>query len=225
MNRDTYVTEIKAAADATGSQRWTPATILLALDAVYQREWERIFGNSPYARVAARSVLVDSDGRIARSALDSGTGDARERFYRIIGLTVGEFVYKQALLSDNILTQSLEYQTESSARIYWRQGDFYHLWPKSNGSTATATVNHFPQLPSLLTNGSSELTWFEGYEIIPILESAAVMLNKGGTESGAGEPLKALADEFRDSLLARLSRESLEPIAWQYSDSRADWAG
>lgn len=219
--RDELVTEIRSLADAAGSNRWSNTTVLKLLDTVFQQEWGDILNIQPAYRAAERSVVLDSQGRIALSDLSA----ADQTLYRIIGVRVGDRLYAPGSLRENLLTRTLNYPSESNHRLYWLQGDYLYLWPFSASDTATVMVNHLPTLPSLLANGNTAVTFPSPFEMILAFETAGLMLAKGGAETDATGDMKALADGMRNRLLSDLQRRSADPVAWTYSDSRAEWAG
>lgn len=221
FTRDELITEIRSLADATSSNRWSPTSVQRLLDVVFQQEWGDLLSAQPALRVAERSATVDAEGRVVLADLSA----AGETFYRVIGLRVGDRLYVEGTVRENLLTRTLNYPAESAYRIWWLQGDHLYLWPFSSGDTAVVTVNHIPTLPSALAGGNVDVTFPSPYEMILAYETAALMLSKGGAETDASSDLKALADGMRNRLISDVSRRSVNPTLWAYGDQRSEWAG
>lgn len=224
FTRDQLVTEARALADAESDTRWTSTTVLRHLDTVFDSEWGRVLAAFPSFRVSHLTPAVDTDGYLQKADLTGGTGDSLRRFYRIVGVRDGSRTYALSDLGDNVLTAELGGGLEHYGPVYWWEGDAIRLSPVPTG-TVTVTVTHRPQLPTALASGSSTVTFPEPWEMLLAYGTAALMLTKGGGETGAAADLKATADLLRDDMLADLSRRDQVPATWRYSDSRADWAG
>lgn len=224
FTRDELVSEIRSLADAENETRWTATTVLRQLDVVFDEEWARILAADPYYRVTVKTPTVDSQNRIAQDDLNTGSGDSLERFYRVIGVTANDYVYSPTDYVDNVLTASTNQNYETGTRTYWWQGRYLHLHP-APGATVSVAVNHRPQMPSQLVDGSSEIEFPSPYELLLAYCTAARMLAKGGAETNASADLLGMAEGIRDGLLADLSRKQIQPITWRYSDSRMNWAG
>lgn len=222
MNRNEVLSETRAMADATNSTRWSDPQILRLLDTAFKREWARILNANRYYRIGTRAVSP-VNGRFAVSALDGGSGDSAERFYRIIGVHDGDNLFRGAELVDNLLTPTLGPQGSSLFRQFWRVGSEIEVHPP--GGSLSIVVNHTPQLPTLLAGGSSTVVFPEGYESVLLLETAAYMLVKGGAETREASDLKVLAEEIRGEMLADLARITTDPQEFRHGDSRYDWAG
>lgn len=222
FTRDELVTEIRALADAENETRWSNTTVLRHLDIVFDREWSRILAADPFYNVSSVSVTPDSNGVVARSAITGGTGDSLQRLYRIIGVVDGRTRFTKGDLDENLLTTDYGPQGTTLYR-YWRKGSNLILYPPP--ASATVTFSYRPQLPKALSSGDVTVTFPEPFEMLLAYGTAAQMLAKGGSETGASAELNALAEPIRDDLLADLSRDETEPTTWKYSDDPSQWMG
>lgn len=221
--RDRYVEETRALADAEDSDRWTSTTVLGLLRVVLRREWRHLLNANATYRWAERGVATDADGRIDIDDLDSGTGDAQQQLYRVLGLAVNDKLYKEGRFRDYPLVVPTNNYAEELTYIW--QGEQIQLIPAEAGITARVWVNHTPTPIDELADGSSLVTFPRGYEMVPCYEAAGLMLTKGGAESGAAGDLIAVAEQLRADMLADLARRSTNPLSFQYGDSRGEWGG
>lgn len=212
-------------ADATSSARWTDATITILLNSTFKREWSRILQANRNYRVGTRTVTLNSSGQFAFSALESGSGDSLEKFYKIIGVHNGDAIYAPAELRDNLLTATMGTGMATGYRTFWRVGDYVQCHPWSSGESITVVVNHLPPLPGNLSTDDTAVTFPDGYEAVLIYETAAHMLMKGGAETDASADLKAIAEEVRSDMLADIARVTTDPTTMRYADERTSWAG
>lgn len=220
--RDVLVAEIRNHADAEGDKRWSSTNILAALDMAYRREWRRILNANRFYRVAERTPTLTA-GRFALDALDGGTGDTAESHYRILSVSRGVTPYREIQATDFVAGEDAAFDAAFRS-AYFRVGDYIRVVP-SSGETLTVTVNHIPPLPSVLSSGSVSVVFPSGYESVPCMEAAAIILSKGGAETEASGYLKALAEEVRRDMLSDIARTSTNPIQMGYSDTAGDWAG
>lgn len=221
MTRDDMVTEIRHHADAESEGRWAPERVLTALNVVMQREWRNILNSNRYYRTAVRTVTPNSAGEVALTALNSGSGDTLQTLYRILAVYDGDLVYKEIEPLDAVLLTGGGGESWAY-RCWYRSGENIKVIPAPQ-STINVLVNYLPPLPSTLTGGTVELTYPLGYEQVPALETAAILLSKGGTETEAASYLKGLAEEIRRDMLSDIARTSTNPLQVRYGDSRSEW--
>lgn len=230
LTRTLYRSRILQRMDATGSSRWdstggTSGEIDPVLSYVFDKEWRRILTHQPYQRVAQKTPTSDSSGRYAISDLSVSTTDAEQRLFRILAVVIDNRAYQEVDAKDWFSALA----DNPTSRVYWRQGDYLNCLP-TQASTAIASpdgiwVNHIPSRPDALSADSVTVTFPDGYDEIVILETAALLLSKGGAETGTTMNLKALANEMRKDMLDDLSRTSARPRTFAYSDSKLDWGG
>lgn len=212
------------------STRWdttagTSGEIDPAMSYVFDREWRRILTHQPYQRVSQKTPTSDSSGRYALSDLAVTTTDAEERLFRVLSVVINGRAYQEVDAKDWFSALA----DNPTSRVYWRQGSYLNALP-TQASTAIASpdgiwVNHLPSRPDALSADSATVVFPDGYDEIVILETAALLLAKGGAETGTTQSFKALADEMRRDMLDDLSRTSARPRSFAYSDSRQDWGG
>lgn len=224
MTRDELTTEARHHADAESDGRWGTGRVASALDVVARLEWRNILNANRFYRTATRTPTVTA-GAFNLSDLTQGTGDTQEVFYRIIGIHTGDVVYKEVSPVDVLTAGS----GESAATVWghqtwYRNGSQVHIIPNPT-STVNVLVNHMPPLPSALSAGSVTVEFPSGYEQILALETAALMLTKGGTETEAAAALRAMAEQYRRAMLSDVARVSTMPLQVGYSDSREEWGG
>lgn len=225
MTRDEYITEIRHHADAESDGRWPVTRVMRMFDTVMRREWRNLINANRYLRTALRTPTV-TNGRFAVADLTQGVGDAQEIFYRVIGVYVGTRPYQEVQPVD-----LLTIQTDGATAAVWghetwhRNGDYIYVVPQNVDGTLNVLVNHLPPLPSALSGGTVEVAFPEGYEQVPALETAAMLLAKGGTETEATRDLKSLAEEMRRDMLSDLTRISTNPVQMRYPDRAEEWGG
>lgn len=221
MTRDDMVTEVRHHADAESEGRWAPARVLTALNLVMQREWRNILNANRNYRVAVRVVTPNSSGEVALSALNGGSGDTLQTLYRVLAVYDGDLVYKEIDPLDAVMATGAGAET-FGYNCWYRLGEDIRIIPTPQ-STINVLVNYLPPLPSTLSSGTVELAYPLGYEQIPALEAAAILLSKGGTETEAASYLKGLAEEIRRDMLSDIARTSTNPLQYRYGDSRSEW--
>lgn len=226
MNRGQLYTEAREAADAVGSQRWTPTTMARVLDGIYRDEWADILNVNPFLRAAERSPTVAADGSFALADLSVADGDNSERYYRIIGVHSGQSIYRPETLKNNLVdaTMAQSPRIDYGRGLYYQIGDRVYLRP-APGEALSVWVNHLPQTPSLLVSDDSEVVFPEDREMILVYELAAHMLAKGGAETQAASALKSLAEDQREKMGSDLSRIEIDPRQFARYGSNAQWAG
>ena len=215
-------------ADAESSGRWdvTPGgEVDLKIGSVHDREWKRILNVNRYVRFAQRTPTVDSQGRILMTDLTANSGtDSAERLYRIMALALDNAPYQEVQFVQFPLAVTTN--ANNWRRVYWREGDYLRVLPAMTYSApAQVWVNHLPQRHDLLTGEGSTVVFPDGYEEILALEGAALLLSKGGAETGAASELQSIAEGMREDMLADLSRTSTNPTVMTYTDFAQEWGG
>lgn len=227
LTRTQARTRAQKRADAYASTRWDSTAggeIDNLMTYVVDREWRRILTHNPEYRMRKYSITSDATtGRWAISDLSYGTGDTLERLFRIQLFMVNERAYEQVPAKN---FQGLEsYQPQTFPYIYWREGDYLATLPVDKSTVATVWVNHIPQKVDTLTTDSIAIIFPDGYEEIYILETAALMLSKGGAETQAAGELRVLANQMRSDMLDEIARWSGKPLRMGYDDNAVDWGG
>lgn len=221
MTRGTLLTLVDEMADANGSPRWGSTLKLQMLGEVHWREWKDLLNVARHLRMAKRTATTDADGRIAKSALTSGSGDATESWYRILSVAQGHFYYQPATYE-----QYPESPTEISLpQVWYEYGDQIQLIPAAEGNTVTVAVNHLPQRADLLQTNNSTVVFPDGYEMILAYETAASMFMKGAAETNLSAELSAKAQQLRDRMHQDVGRIAVRPMRVAAMDDWAQWGG
>ncbi len=221
MARSTLLTLVDEMADANGSPRWGTTLKLQLLGEVHWREWKDLLNVNRHLRMAQRTVTTDVDGRFAKTALDSGSGDATETHFRILALNQGNFFYQVADFE-----QYPQSPTEVSLpNVWYEYGDKIQLIPAAQDNTVTVTVNHLPQRADLLQNNNSTVVFPDGYDLILAYETAASMFMKGAAESQLSAELRVNASMLRDRMRQDVGRIAVKPLRLGYMDDWSMWAG
>lgn len=222
--RAQLVTLMEEAMDAVGSDRWGTTLKRQVLTTVHARGWRRLLNAHRTLRWAKRTVTLDSDGRCALSDLDGGSGDAAERFYKVLAAATasGHLRYDTTaeFMDDPLATTRTPTQL---AWQVWRQGDSLQFLPATSGESVEVWVNHLPAAISDLASDSSTVVWPRDYEPILAYEAGAILLAKGGAEVDGTQTLAALAENLWADLLADVSRFSTDPKFLRASDTPGEW--
>ena len=219
MARSALVTLVDEMADAKGSPRWGTTLKLQLLGEAHWREWKDLLNVNRMLRVGTRTATTDADGRVAKSDLTSGSGDATETFYRILTLRQGNFYYQPAKYED--YPQS---PTEVSLpQVWYEYGDEIQLIPAAQGNTVTVVVNHLPQRADLLVDNNSTVVFPDGYDLILAYEAAASMFMKGAAETQLAGELRGAAQVLRERMHQDVGRIAIRPMRMGYMDDRWDW--
>lgn len=210
--------------DAVDSDRWSDSLITTVIGSVFDDEWSNILNAAPYYTFATRSVAQDSNGQIALTALNNGSGDSAQNFYRILNVSDGNVNYSETRYQDVPLATATNYYPPYGY-AYYLAGSYVQMLPIGSGTTMTVGVNYKPVNPSNLSAASVNITYPEHSELVIVYAAAAELLNKGGAESTAAQTLTMMADKARMSLLDDLRRRTINPTRMAYPDSRGDWGG
>lgn len=193
---------------------------------VQQREWKRILNANRFYRINKVQPAVGSDGRIAITALSTGTGDTKKNFYRIMLFVRNNYIYSEVPLERWATGEA----SGDASRVWWREGTDIMFLPKETSVTLNGTgdgiwVNWTPTRVEDLSADSITVEFPDGYEEILALEGAALLLSKGSVETAEARELRALAEEFRQDMLQDIARTSTNPLRMQYEDSSFAWGG
>lgn len=224
VTRDQLIAQTREFMDAVSSSRWSDSIILTVLNNVYEAEWSSILNADPYYTYAQRTVTTDVNGQVAFSALNSGSGNSQENFYRILSVTDGNIVYDQTRFQDVPVAITSNY-LPTYPRMYYLVGTTVQVLPVSSGLTMYISVNWKPTALSDLSSGTIAVNWPDNEHLILVYEAASKLLLKGGAETSAAMDLKRLAKEERESLLDDLRRRTINPTRLAYSDQKYDWSG
>lgn len=208
--------------DAEDADRWTDSLIVTVLGNVFDGEWSNILNAAPYYTFALRTVAQDSNGQILQSALNSGSGDNQQNYYRVLNVSDGNTNYSETRYQDVPLATSTNY-FPPYGYAYYIVGDYIQFLPVGSGVQMTIGVNHKPTNIADLASDTSVVTFPESSELILAYAAASKLLNKGGAESAAAQVLARMADEERASMLDDLRRRTINPTRMAYPDSRSDW--
>ena len=220
-SRTTYRDQTRAQADARSSERWSDQDINYALGLVHMREWKRLLNAAPYFRFATRTVTQDASGQIATSALDGGSGDTQERFYRVLDVAQQERVYDEVSFRD--VPTATTATTTNVLRAWYRIGSTIQCLPVESGASMTVWVNHTPTPMDRLSSDSAFAEFPRDYELLIAYETAAWLLVKAGSETDSADKLQQMAEQIRQDLLADVARGSTNPLQMRYPDRRQDW--
>lgn len=221
MARGTLLTLVDEMADANGSPRWGNTLKLQLLGEVHWREWKDLLNVARHLRMAQRTAVTDADGRINKSDLNSGSGDATETWYRILSLSQGNFFYQPATYEEYPISPT----DVSLPQVWYEYGDKIQLIPSVQAQTVTVAVNHMPQRADLLQDNNSTVVFPDGYDLILAYETAASMFMKGAAESQLAGELRGAAQVLRDRMQQDVGRITVRPMRMSSMDTSWDWGG
>jgi hypothetical protein len=208
-------------ADAVGNSRWSTAHIDDTITRVHTAGWKRILNANNSYRAASRSAVLSSTGTYPLSSLSSGAADSLERFYRVLGVRVGNYIYEEAPARDWLL--AIGTGDTPKHRYYFANQSIY--LPDAPDLTATIWVSHTPTPFGSISADNVAVTWPADYEDCLIYDAAAELLAMGAMEMGPHDDLKRMADAWWTDMLADIGRLSINPLQFQYSDSAHEWGG
>lgn len=223
VTRAVLETMTRELADAVDDPRWSQTLVLQLLGQVHLQEWRDILNAANMRRYALRTVTTDANGRFAKTALDSGSGDTAETHYRLLSVAVGQFFYQQSQYAD--YPQPFQQMGGTLPNVWYEVGDEIQLVPLAQGTTVQVAVNHTPARVDQLAGDSSIVVYPDGYELILAYMGAKQMLLKGGIEGQYAAQLEAQAKQLRDRLLMDVRRLGTRPIIMGAMDSPAMWGG
>lgn len=204
INRNDVVTHVRTLADAKNATvDYPPEFVLLVAERVFDREWAGLLDAVPFYRVQKRTYTATSadaaTGGIALTALDSGTGATKQRTYKVLQAerNADRLRYRPPEQFD-FMAGALE-----DRGAFTCSGDTLYVPGLAAGDVITAAVNWRPQLIRSLKD-TDVVDYAEGAYLIPMCETAALMLGKGGRQPGEADTLVAMAEGERQQLYATL---------------------
>lgn len=219
MTRGQLLALIDQMADTEGSPRWGTLLKNQLLGEVHWREWRDLLNVNKALRMGLRSVTTDANGQFAKSALNSGSGDATETFYRIQTVYQGNLFYQPASYEQYPISPSVV----NLPQVWYEFGDQIQLIPAKQGNAVTVTVNHLPQRSDLLASDASTVVFPDGYDLILAYETAASMFMKGAAESNLTAEMRQNAALLRDRMHQDVGRLSVRPLRMGAMDDKYDW--
>jgi len=211
--------------DAVGAtDRWSDDFMKQVLNNTYDTEWSNILNAFPYYTFNQKSVTTDSNGQIAFTALDTGSGDTQQHFYRVLSVNDGSVIYTETRFQDVPLATTTNY-LPTYPRLYYIVDSKLQLLPVDSGKSVYVAVNYKPTALLDLSSDNVVLTYPENNYIVIAAEAAAALLLKGGAEASAANNYKKMAAENREIMIDDLRRRSINPTRMAYPDLRYDWAG
>lgn len=201
----------------------TPSTgdVDRTIGMVFDREWRRILNANQYFRMQKVTVATDSTGRIAKTSLSTGAGDAIKRFYRVLTVVRNNIPYSQVEYKDMPLAETLG----AFPYCWYLEGTNLFFLPKEISASFDITVNFYPQRPDKLSGEGITVDFPEEWEELIVFESAAWLLAKGGNETKAAAELRAAAEDIRTDMLEDVARVSTNPDRLRYPDHPFTWGG
>lgn len=223
VSRGQLVADIREYMDSVGSGRWSDALIRAVANSVFDAEWSEILNAAPTYRFAQRTVTSNSAGQVPFSALNGGSGDSQQNWYRIIAVTNGNVLYRETRFQDVPLGTTAQVQNTYD-KLYYVVGETVQVLPAVS-EALTISVNYKPTAILDLASDTSTVEYPDNNHFILVWMAAAQLLLKGGTESGAAAQLRALAESERATMLNDIRRRTINPTLLAYPDSKYDWAG
>jgi hypothetical protein len=194
------------------------------------RIWRRILDANRFYRMALRTPTSDSQGRYLTGDLSVSTGDAQERLYRVLNLSVDAYPYEDKC--DDAEDLFLMWQMASTnaggvttgRRVWWRGGNFVYTLPIQPLKIATlVTVNHIPTAFDKLSGDAVFVEFPEGFEDIGYNEAAADLLMKGARETEASAELRSNGAARMSEMLEYVARFTTKPSQVRYGDDPSTW--
>lgn len=223
VSRGQLVSDIREYMDSVGSGRWSDTLIKAVANSVFDAEWSEILNAAPTYRFAQRSVTSDTSGQVAFSALNGGSGDSAQNWYRILAVSNGNVLYRETRFQDVPLGTTNTIQNTYD-KMYYLVGETLQVLPATN-EALTISVNYKPTALLDLSSDNSTVEFPDNSHFILVWMSAAQLLLKGGAEAGAAAQLRALAESERAGMLNDIRRRSINPTLMAYPDVKYDWAG
>lgn len=223
ITKDQLTTLTLETMDAVSNQRWSSDMVARVINSVYADEWSNLLNAQPYYRFAKRTVTTDVDGQIPFTSFDSGSGESKQNFYRILSVSDGNVLYTQTRFQDVPLATTTNY-LPTYPRMYYTAGQSVQILPVQSGLSLYVFVNYKPANLADLS-GTTLIDFPDANETIIANEAGARLLNKGGAESVAAKTLRDEANMQRSSMLDDLRRYTINPTMMAYPDQKYDWSG
>lgn len=207
-----YTTNTLALAEGENAGRFTAGYTSAQLDLAYARAWRRIVDKEPGYRVTRNVVTLDVNASIQTAALPPilGSGGGTDRFHRMLDPNV---VMKLRLNTQNDKLYDLVVNGSTVT--------FPAAGPSATG--VICWVNTIPQsFLNVPTDGTVQVPFPDGYELLVCYWAAAFILSKGAVETGAATQLLAFGDSILSDLLQDI-RGSTKPQTFSSGDRLQDW--
>ncbi len=234
QTRAQLTTLARELADAVDSPRWSNASIQSLLGLAQWTELGKLLNaNKQYYFNGADGSLIltqDANGQFDWDSLTTGTGDSVKTVYRVI--TLGQPAGSAQGSSGPLFYKEVNYErfpnpqpSTSLPYVWYRIGSKVQVLPAVAGQQMQAAVNYRPCQVQNLSADSVAVPFPDGYEQLLAYLAGAMMLDKGGAESGAANVLLANAESIRSDMMMDLGRMSYQPIIAQASDDPQSWGG
>lgn len=223
--RNQLIALIRQVMDATDSDRWSDDFLLTVANGVYDDEWSNILNAAPYYTFAQRSLSTDVSGQVPFSSLDSGSGDSKQNFYRVLSVSDGNTLYTETRFQDVPLAVTSNYLPQYP-RLYYIVGRTVQILPVGTGVGVYIAVNYKPVSLLAMSSGTVDIDFPDEQLLILANEAAARALeSKAGAEAQGATILRNSASRMREDFLQDLARRTINPRRLAYSDTNSDWAG
>lgn len=221
-SRARFLLETRRLMDAKGHPRWDEDTMRALLGVVHADSWRDLIDKSENLRRAIRTATPDSDGAIAFTALEAGSGDTLELPFRIVAVGQNGIPCAERDPDDAPLRTPT---TRTQARREWWVQDETVYVAGVTGALDIA-LRHIPQPASALAGDDSTVVWPSTHEMYLCYRTAALALMQGGVETQASREIGAVAEKVLKPILYRdLLRKTNAPIRIRADDDAAAWGG
>jgi hypothetical protein len=208
--------------DGTFSSRWDFAAngeVDQTIGRIQDQEWRTLLDANPYLSFEQITAPTDSSGRVAKTLLDTGTGNTAHRHYRLLGVEL-----------NGIMCEQVRFTAFASAAanalgtyVYYERGGNIQILPALNAVNVIFSQNYLPTRQELLSADSTVVNFPDGFEDVLALEAGAQLLLKGGAETEGASALSIRARERRIDMLSTLSRVGVRPVPPIFNDSPFNW--
>lgn len=226
ITRTELIALTRELADAVDSPRWSDSSIRTLLGLAQWQELAGLLNANNQFYTNTLTPTQDDDGRFAISDLTSGSGDAVKNFYRVLTVAQPNTSSSTAQIYYREVPYVLYPNPQPSTSMpycWYRFGSNIQILPAVGGQQMSLVVNYRPCRVDQLANGSSTVPFPDGYEALLAYVAGAMMLDKGGAESGGANVLLANAESVRAGMLLDLGRMSTQPIIARAFDDPRDW--
>jgi len=210
--------------DAVGSSRWSDDIIKRVLNGVYDEEWSNILNAAPQYTFQQLQLTTDANGQIPFSSLNTGSGDNRKEFYRILSVSDGNVLYSQTEFQNVPVATTANY-LPTYPRLYYYVGETVQILPVGSGNPVYIAVNYKPTALLDLATDASVINFPANSETLLAIGAAYRLLLKGGAETQSAVNYKRLSEEERADLLDDVRRRTINPTRMAYPDQKYDWSG
>lgn len=218
-NRQEYHDETRRYMDAVRSKRWDDIQVNRMLGLVHWGEWKRLMEKSPGIRTdVLTGVVRDSEGKVALSALTTGTGNATKTFYKVQAVGIGGVVLDEMTPGDIMFPAG----QHIIRRGWWIESDSLYVVPAGT-EAVDVRLQRLPQRMDLLTTGTDPVEWPDGHEMLLVHEAAVLLLPKGGAEFDFAMATMEVAKEERRLLAQEMWRRGFKPVEFKYADDASAW--